>query len=222
MKKICQLIFTLTLMSCVYAATAQSNQPPFWNDIQNFKKKDAQSFPPANATLFIGSSSFTMWDNIDTYFPGYTIINRGFGGSTLKDLLFYFNDLVPKYQPKQIIIYCGENDLANRETPADSAVARFQRLFKMIRNYDTKIPVAYVSIKPSPSRYEYMPKFEQANKDIKKFLRCKRKSKYINVYDAMLKGDGRPMSHIFLKDSLHMNQEGYKIWQKTIQPYLIK
>lgn len=222
MKKICQLVFTLMLMISVHVVTAQSTQPPFWNDVQEFKKQDAQNFPPKNANLFIGSSSFTLWKDVNSYFPQHTIVNRAFGGSTLKDLLFYFNDLVPKYQPKQIVIYCGENDLANPETPADSAVARFKRLYKMIRNYDSKVPVAYVSIKPSPSRYEHMSKFKEANKDIKKFLRCKRKSKFIDVYDAMLKEDGRALPHIFLKDSLHMNQEGYKIWQKRIQPYLTK
>lgn len=215
--------YLISIISCIVffiTVNAQQNSPPFWNDIQNFKKQDAQSFPPANATLFIGSSSFTMWHDVADYFPQHTIINRGFGGSTLKDLLFYFNDLVPKYQPKQIVIYCGENDLANNETPVDSAVTRFKRLYKLIRNYDKKIPLAYVSIKPSPSRLEYMPKFEQANKEIKRYLRCKRNSKFINVYDAMLNEGGKPLPHIFLKDSLHMNAEGYKIWQPIMQRYI--
>src|SRR5262245_50060214 len=81
--------------------------PPFWNDIQNFKKQDSVSFPPKNAILFIGSSSFTNWKDVQNYFPGYTIINRGFGGSTLLDQIRYFNDIVFLYEPKQIVIYCG-------------------------------------------------------------------------------------------------------------------
>ena len=216
------LISVLFLFVFTFQLKAQNNQPPFWNDIQKFKKLDEKKFPPKDAILFIGSSSFTMWKDVNNYFPGYTIINRGFGGSTLKDLNFYFYDLVPKYQPRQIIIYCGENDLANNQTPSDTAVARFKTLYKLIRNYNSKIPIAYVSIKPSPSRYRYMPKFEKANKDIENFLRFKRKSKFINVYNAMLKEDEKPLPHIFLKDSLHMNADGYKIWQNIIQPYLIK
>lgn len=215
--------YLVAIIGCIIFSVsvyAQQNNPPFWNDVQQFKKQDAQSFPPKEAILFIGSSSFTMWKDVNAYFPQHTIINRGFGGSSLTHLLFYFDDLVPKYQPKQIVIYCGENDLANKETPADSAVARFKRLYKMIRDYDRNVPIAYVSIKPSPSRYAFMPKFEQANKQIKKYLRCKRKSKYINVYDAMLDQNGRPLPHIFLKDSLHMNADGYKIWQRIIEPNL--
>ncbi|HEV8273318.1 MAG TPA: G-D-S-L family lipolytic protein, partial [Chitinophagaceae bacterium] len=82
---------------------------PFWNDIQNFKKQDSVSFPPKNAILLIGSSSFTKWTDVQDYFPGYTIINRGFGGSTLLDQIRYVNDIVFPYDPKQIVIYCGEN-----------------------------------------------------------------------------------------------------------------
>lgn len=213
------LLTTLLFVIGLQIVSAQQH-PPFWNDIQNFKKQDAQNFPPKNAILFIGSSSFTMWKDVNDYFPEQTIINRGFGGSTLKDQIFYFNDLVPLYQPKQIVIYCGENDLSNSNTPADSAVTRFKRLYKLIRSYNKNIPLAYISIKPSPSRYEYMPKFEQANKEIKRFLRCKRKSKYIDVYNAMLNEQGKPLPNIFLKDSLHMNADGYKIWQRIIRPYL--
>ena len=45
---------------------------------------------------------------------------------------------------------------------------------------------------------------------------------FIDVYHKMLKPDGTPMDNIFLEDKLHMNAKGYAIWQKAIEPYLLK
>ena len=126
--------------------------PPFWKDIQSFKKQDSISSPPKNAILLIGSSSFTMWKDVQDHFPGYTIVNRGFGGSTLLDQLRYADDIIFPYEPKQIVIYCGENDLASSDTvTATMVVDRFRQLYRIIRER-TKAPILYISMKPSPSR----------------------------------------------------------------------
>ena len=96
-------------------AAADCAAQPFAEDIQAFKKQDAINPPPANAILFVGSSSFTKWKDVSSYFPGYTIINRGFGGSTIPDVIRYTNDIIIPYHPKQVVIYCGDNDLASSD-----------------------------------------------------------------------------------------------------------
>src|SRR6188474_2071012 len=185
---------------------------PFWNDIQNFKKQDAVSFPPKNAILLIGSSSFTKWTDVQDYFPGYTIINRGFGGSTLLDEIRYINDIVFPYQPKQIIIYCGENDLASSDTvTAAMVVGRFKQLFQIIRN-KTEAPIAYISMKPSPSRRHLFSKMREGNQLIKDFLATQNNAVFIDVHQKMLDITGEPIPEIFLDDSLHLNAKGYAIW----------
>jgi lysophospholipase L1-like esterase len=195
---------------------------PFWNDIQNFKKQDSISFPPKDAILLIGSSSFTKWTDVQNYFPGYTIINRGFGGSTLLDEIRYVNDIVFPYQPKQIIIYCGENDLASSDSvTAAMVVDRFKKLFQMIRD-KTEAPIAYISMKPSPSRRHLFQKMHEGNQLIKDFLATQKNTAFIDVHQKMLNTSGEPIPEIFLDDSLHMNAEGYAIWQKEIEQYLIK
>jgi len=196
--------------------------PLFWNDIQNFKKQDSVSFPPRNAILLIGSSSFTKWTDVQDYFPGYTIVNRGFGGSTLLDEIFYVNDIVFPYQPKQIIIYCGENDLASSDTVTAAMVSdRFKQLFQMIRN-KTEAPIAYISMKPSPSRRHLFTKMREGNQLIKDFLATQKNTAFIDVHQKMLDSTGEPMPEIFLDDSLHMNAKGYAIWKKEMEPYMQK
>lgn len=202
---------------------AQEQKPAFWDDIQSFKKADSVSFPPENAILFIGSSSFTMWKDVQKDFPAYTIINRGFGGSSLTDVIRYASDIILPYDPKQIVIYCGENDLAGSDKVTSKIVFdRFKQLFGLIRNSYPNAKLTYVSMKPSPSRLHLMPKMTEANLLIKKFLKKQEKTSFVDVYQKMLNEAGTPMKDIFLEDNLHMNAKGYAIWQKLIEPHLLK
>ena len=215
----------ILLVFVLYASIsfAQDQKPAFWNDIQGFKKSDAAAFPPKDAILFIGSSSFTMWKDVQNYFPAHTIINRGFGGSSLPDVIRYADDIIVPYSPKQIVIYCGENDFAGSDTvTAQLVFARFKQLFSIIRDHYAKVKITYVSMKPSPSRFRLMPKMLEANLLIKNFLKKKKKTSFVDVYYSMLEADGKPIESIFLADKLHMNANGYAIWQKLIEPHLLK
>ena len=220
MKKLKIIFFFLLWAGVLFA---QEQRPPFWDDIQSFKKSDSVAFPPGNAILFIGSSSFTMWKEVQNDFPGYKIINRAFGGSTLADQLRYIKEVVFPYKPKQVIIYCGENDLASSDTVSAKTVAtRFYKLFALIRKKFPKAQVTYVSMKPSPSRSFLLPKMISGNEMIKKFLASRKRTAYIDVYKEMIDDEGKPRTDIFLDDNLHMNRDGYAIWIKSIQPYLLK
>lgn len=220
MKKIKWVLFFLTV-ACM--AVAQERKPAFWEDIQSFKKEDSVSLPPRNGILFIGSSSFTLWKDVQNDFAGYRIINRGFGGSTLLDQLRYVSDIVYPYHPKQVVIYCGENDLAASDTVDGRDVAsRFYRLFGLLRKKFPRVQVTYVSMKPSPSRQFLLSKMRTGNELIRKFLASKKRTAYIDVYREMIDDEGKPRTDIFLDDNLHMNRDGYAIWKKLIQPHLLK
>lgn len=219
MKKLKAILIFLLVANIL---DAQSNAP-FWEDIAAFKKQDSLHFPPKNAILFIGSSSFTNWKDVQDYFPDYKIINRGFGGSSLVDQIRYVNDIVFPYRPKQIVIYCGENDLAaSDKVTGEMVFSRFVTLFNLIRKKLPDVPVIFISLKPSPSRWGLRNKMTVANQKIKAFLATKKKTVFVDVYHKMLGKDGRPLQEIFLEDSLHMNAKGYSIWQKELKPHLRK
>jgi lysophospholipase L1-like esterase len=199
----------------------QAQEARFWRDIQAFRKLDSLKTPLQNGILFIGSSSFTNWKTVQTDFPEYQIINRGFGGSTLRDLIYYYDDIVTPYQPKQVIIYCGENDFAESDTVSSQMVfLRFKQLYKMLRNDLGDIDIAYVSIKPSPSRKHLLTKMIEANRQIENFIKEENKIEFIDVFHGMLDKDGNPKTDIFLEDQLHMNAKGYSAWIKAIKPFL--
>ena len=211
----------VVLLMC--AAFVKAQQAPFYSEIQQFKKEDSLHFPPKNGILFLGSSSFRKWTNVQEAFPRFHVINRGFGGSTFPDAIYYLDEIVFPYKPKQILIYEGDNDLASSDkiTP-DSVLDRFKKLFFLIRQKLPNTNISFVSIKPSLSRQNLIPEMEKANLLIKNFLQNKKNAAFIDVYHAMLNKDGTPKKDIFIEDGLHMNAKGYAIWQKIIEPYLLK
>ncbi len=206
---------------CLFSFKANAQKPAFWNDIQNFKKQDSIKPPPQHAVLFVGSSSFTKWTDVQTYFPTHTIINRGFGGSSLPDVIRYADDIIFPYNPKQVVIYCGENDFVGSDTvSAQTVVNRVKQLVGMIRSKWHNENVVFISIKPSPSRKKYWPKMIEANAQIKQFLATQKNTSFVDVFPLMLVNDNQAIPEIFLSDSLHMNAKGYAIWQKVIEPVL--
>lgn len=211
-------IFAILAVLISATATAQ----PFRKDIDAFKHKDSIENPRPGMILFTGSSSFTKWTDVKDYFPGYPILNRAFGGSTLVDLIRYADEAIIAYRPSQIVMYCGENDVAASDTvTAQIVLQRFQTLFTMIRAKLKNVPIAFVSLKPSPSRWKFHQVYVDANRLIKSYLAKQRNTVFINVYDPMLNPDGSVMTDIFLSDNLHMNAKGYKIWQPLIREKLL-
>lgn len=155
------------------------------------------------------------------YFPSHRILNRGFGGSTLPDLIRYADDIVFPYNPRQIVIYCGENDVASSDTiTSETVVGRFVRLFDMIRGKYPKVPIVYISMKPSPSREKFFSTVQAANRGIQQLLSTKKRTVFVDIFTPMLGADGKPRKELFVEDMLHMNKDGYKIWQKALEPYL--
>ncbi|WP_370898272.1 GDSL-type esterase/lipase family protein [Chryseobacterium gossypii] len=217
MKKILSVCLLLTFALFF----SQEKKPMFWQDIQNFKKADQETPPPANAILLIGSSSFTKWTDVASYFPDKTIINRGFGGSRLTDLNYYANDLLSPYQPKQIIIYCGENDFAdNDKLKAKEVVNRFKAFYGKIREKFPNIEVDYISIKYSPSREKLWPQMKAANKKIAAFMKKEPNAEFIDITKVMQDPNGNVRKDLFVSDMLHMTPEGYRLWTSVMKPYM--
>ncbi|HEX2846974.1 MAG TPA: GDSL-type esterase/lipase family protein [Chitinophagaceae bacterium] len=204
-------------------AGLRSFSQAYVKDFAAFKRQDSLHAPPVSPILFIGSSSFTKWKDVQNYFPSYPIINRGFGGSTLRDQVRYADIVVFPYQPKQIIVYCGENDLASSDTvTAQEVLKRFQKLFTLIRSKLPQASIVFISMKPSPSRQLLLGKMQEGNSLIKAFLQKQKNTDFIDVYKEMVDSEGKPMQDLFLDDNLHMNRKGYILWKKLIEPHLMK
>lgn len=219
MKRICRLCVLLMLL-CSTTVVAQQ-VAPFQDEIHAFRRADSLHAPQQHIILFVGSSSFRLWSDVQNYFPDYPIINRGFGGAVIPDVIYYAEDVIFPYAPRQIVVYCGENDVAGGTDSKDVA-EHFKQLFFLIRKRLPNVSIAYVGMKPSPSREKYFAVMQQGNQLIKNFLWQQPHTVYINVWDVMLDNNGHPRTELFRDDMLHMKPAGYALWKQAIEPYLLK
>ena len=211
-----RLLFILSLS----LVTALSAAPEKWKaSIDKFTAADAANPPPKGAVLFAGSSSIVRWTTLKADFPGKVILNRGFGGSELSDLLHYADRIVIPYAPSRIVIYSGENDLQQGQTAA-AVHGTFRALCEQVHAALPATRVAFISIKPSPSRMKIMPAVLEANRLIA--AECARDPRrvFIDVYPAMLGADGQPKRELFVTDMLHLSDAGYAVWRPRVAPFL--
>lgn len=213
--------FVRIFLFCLLLSTAAFAQEKWESAIQKFEKEDRETPPPPAPIVFVGSSSFAFWTAVQASFPGKPILNRGFGGSELSDALHFADRVILAYQPKQVVIYAGENDLAVGSKNAVDVYRLFVRLFTKLRTAQPALPVAYVAIKPSPSRWKLKPEMDKTNRLIRRYLRRQRNADFIDVVPVMLDPTTqRPKPGIFKPDSLHMNAEGYQLWASLLRPIL--
>jgi hypothetical protein len=215
------LLLVAATLSIQAAPVQKPIELPFAKEVAAFKAIDQKTSPAKGQILFIGSSTFTIWQDAQAFFPSHKILNRAFGGSRLLDQMNFVNDVVFPYEPKQIVIYCGENDLGGEPNlPAYKVLERFEKLYGLLRARLPKTPIAYVSMKPSPSRFHLASKFIAANRWIREFCEKQPSTEFIDTWSAMLDASGRPRQELFTKDDLHMNAYGYRLWAPIIEPHL--
>ncbi|WP_454829484.1 SGNH/GDSL hydrolase family protein [Pseudoxanthomonas wuyuanensis] len=188
-------------------------------DMQRFAAEDAQAPPPAGAVLFIGSSSIRFWDTLAADFPGVATINRGFGGSEIRDSTWYADRIVVPYRPRLIVLYAGDNDLNSGRSPRQ-LLQDFRSFVQRVRRDLPAVRIAYIASKPSPSRAALLEVQRQANALIRAEAASQPDIDFIDVFTPMLDAHGQPREELFIEDRLHMNRAGYALWRGLIAPYL--
>lgn len=212
MKKMSVSLLSLAfLFSALLPAQTYDREKLWEKEIAFFVEMDQRQTPPENAVLFVGSSSIRVWKNLRESFPNKRIINRGFGGSRLEDVNHYFDRLVARFQPKSIVLYAGENDVATGVAP-ETVRDQYRKFSALVRQRWPKTKIFYLSLKPSPRRWEHAQSFRQTNDLIRAEIRKDRQAQFVDVWTAMLGADGTPMQDIFAADRLHLNEKGYAIW----------
>ncbi len=212
-------IFLLLQLITIAAFAQQPNK--FEKNIEAFEQADLAN--PVNTKrliVFTGSSSIVKWTSLNTDFPNKNIINRGFGGSITTDLILFADRVINVYQPKQVFVYEGDNDLSSSKKTPEQVFEDFKVLFFKIREKSKKTRISFISIKPSPSRRKLLPQQRLTNSLIKDFLATQKNVDFIDVFNPMLLPGDQMISEAYVADSLHMTPLGYDIWQKVIKPYI--
>ena len=212
----------LLLTTCLtLTGRAQTATPAnYETEIAAFEAKDKTIPPPASPILFVGSSSIRLWAGLAEAFPGKPVVQRGFGGSEVGDVIRYSPRVITPYRPKQIVVYAGDNDIAQGKKTARDVYNSVLTLYMLVRKNVPGAMFTYISIKPSPSRRQYMAVQTEANALIRNYLGGQKNTSFVDVYTPMLNAAGQPRPELFTADSLHMNAAGYEVWKQAIAPAL--
>lgn len=185
-----------------------------------FAAADKLKAPAQGGVLFVGSSSIRMWNDLETDFQSLpVVVKRGFGGSRMLDCAEHLQRLVTPYRPKLVLVYAGDNDLAEGRSPQD-VLKSFAAFVEGVRTTLPATRIAYISIKPSPSRLQLLPEIRQTNQLIREYTAKADNADFIDIFTPMLTEAGTPRAELFREDALHMNATGYALWRKVISAHL--
>ena len=189
------------------------------NEVQRLEKE--QTLLPYDPKLiFYGSSSIRLWENLYNDFAAFQPVNLGFGGSTLASCVWFFDRLIAPYRPASMIVYAGDNDLGDGRHPEEVFIF-FQQLVCRTRQQFGDIPLAFISIKPSITRWNIVDSIRYTNTLIEgEIKRQGNNLHFINVYNRMTDNAGYPKREFLDPDGLHINDKGYALWKEIIQQYL--
>lgn len=205
-------------------ATGTAGLPPiepstrFDEAMTAFAAEDAAAMPARCGFLFVGSSSIRFWRTLKQDFPDRPVINRGFGGSTIAEVNWYFDKVVKPYKPQAIVFYAGENDLNAGRTPRDAALD-FHTFMALKTQALGATPVWYIAAKPSKLRRDQKPVQDDLNARIRMMADQRDDLAYIDIVPVMLNPDGTPKD-IYVEDNLHMTPDGYRLWTPIVDAAL--
>ena len=209
------LLMLIYLGTFAQPTTAQ----PFAEDIARFEARDRAAPPATDAVLFVGSSSIRLWQTLDADLDPLPVINRGFGGATLVDVIRYTDRIVLPYRPAAVVLYAGENDLARGASPAE-VVARVEALVTRVR-MALDAPVVFLSIKTAPARQQLRPAIDETNRLVADLAAATPGLRFLDVAESLVAEDGSPQFDHYAADALHLSPAGYAEWTAVVRPFLI-
>ncbi|AWX43400.1 Sialate O-acetylesterase [Flagellimonas maritima] len=192
---------------------------PFAKEVNEIKAKIDSIWDNKKETIvFTGSSSIRMWRNLQDQFPEDQIINTGFGGSQTSDLKLFLNELILDYNPSQVFIYEGDNDIFAKKRP-NVIIETMQGIIHILKERNPKIKIVLISAKPSISRWHLRGRYKRLNKRLNKLALNTPRVFYADVWTTMLHRR-KLKKDLFIEDGLHMNAKGYDLWYEVIKNYM--
>jgi lysophospholipase L1-like esterase len=217
------LLWVLSVVGSVASDKSRPADPDpnrFAQEIKAFADWDSKNAVPAQPVLFVGSSSIRLWRTHNS-FPDLPVVNRGFGGSQISDVIHFFDQVVAPYQARVIVFYAGNNDIAGGKS-AERVRDDFRRLVTLVHAKQPQTRVIFLGINPSHSRWKFWPEVQKTNGLVAEFCRSDSRLIFADFAAPFLGADGLPDSSLYLKDQLHLNDKGYAIWNKALAPILQK
>ncbi|MEZ5419784.1 MAG: hypothetical protein R2708_20905 [Vicinamibacterales bacterium] len=210
------------LVAATLAAQAPASPDPlrFAAELAAFDAEDAAAPPPADAVLFVGSSSIRYWD-VGRVFPTLATIRRGYGGSHVSDTRRLADRLILRYRPAVVVFYAGDADVAAGKDAATIARDTLD-LVSFIHDRLPGTGVVVIGTKPSPLHWRHMATIRDANRRVREGLDGAPRAAYADAEAALLGADGHPRPDFYQENRLNLNEAGYEAWTAALSPAILR
>ncbi|HTC62416.1 MAG TPA: GDSL-type esterase/lipase family protein [Candidatus Saccharimonadales bacterium] len=213
------LLFGLSLHLFPLKVSAQGWEPA----IRGFEEQDKVHPPKPGSIVFAGSSSFRFWDSLVSDMKPLVVVNRGFGGSEFSDLDQYASRIVVAYHPSAVVVYEGDNDLAQGSVKTPEMVAAdFRKFVQIVHGALPETWIYILAIKPSKLRWSEWPRMKAANKLMQDYAATQNRVQYIDIATPMFDANGNLPGDLFKSDGLHPTAKLYAMWTAEIKPVLLQ
>ena len=212
-----RLVIIVGLIVLSSSTVAESQWEP---TIVAFEERDKENAPPANAVLFVGSSSIVYWRSLTEDMAPLTVINRGFGGSQMFELNMFRDRIATNYNPKAIVVYEGDNDVAAGKEPTE-ILEQYRDFIAHVHDQLPDTDIFLIAVKPSIARAAMWETMVTVNSQLQQLAKQHDKVHYFDIATPMLKEDGSVKENLFVADGLHLNAAGYEVWTSVIRPVLL-
>ncbi len=205
-------------------AMMKSDDPEIWQE--EILRLKAQNLPKASdstAVLFVGSSSFRFWDRMEEGLHPVKVINNGFGGAKITDVLHFREALIDAFRPDKLVLFIGTNDISGNEN--DKSPGELARLYgRLLHDVHARLPdckIYLLPITPTLARWEIWPKAQKANQLLRKLAGDSPRVTYIECERWFLDDSGKPVWKYFKWDGTHLNRSGYQVWSALLKEHLL-
>ncbi len=201
----------------MYQAPVDIQTNRFEDDVTALLTRLARGDLPERPIAFYGSSSFRLWPSMNRDLGSLDIVNLGFGGGTYLSGLHYFDQLLAPLNPEKVVLYFGENDIANDGLTGKSTFGNFLRLQEKIFKAFPAAKLFVLETKQGPTRWMYADEVDALNALQSDWCETEDRADFVATSAGLIGENGRPMGRYFIGDNIHLNAGGYAVWTEVLR-----
>jgi lysophospholipase L1-like esterase len=226
MKNIIKL-FLLTIITTLFISSCSQlnetitplNDYPHWHERMATFVIEKDSIKNGSA-IFLGDSIIEGFD-LETFFPEMQTVNRGIVSDHIDGLIKRMDVCLGDAENAKLFVSIGINDIGAKRSEKTIKYLYRNMVDQIVENYDYDVYLH--SILPTSPRWKNCP--PELIKSMNKYIERLAKKKgltFVNIYPLFKDMDSDYAKKNLLKDGLHPNEAGYKIWADYLKLILLK
>jgi uncharacterized protein YneF (UPF0154 family) len=183
-----------------------SDDPRVWEStIQAFETEDKLNSPAKGAVVFLGGSSISGWETLAEDLQPLKVVNRGFGGAKVTDLIYFIDRLFGMQSPSAVVVVIGASDLSalsgNKPKTQQQLLRLYQQLLEKIKNQVEGRPIYVLANPQKPVEDDFWALIDDFNQSLESIARTDKQIHYI--------------------ESNQFSQQGYVVWSAVLKEHLL-